>query len=245
MYFNRPLLYLSLFLLTLIGCKTDEGKTTSTDNPTLDKSYINFTTGKYIDYQLDSAIYYNDGATIIESTNIIREEIGRKFIDDAGNESYEILRYIYQADINQWSLTDVWAYKITSRSIDKIEENLRTINIAYPINPLSLWDGTSYIETTQKIPYTDRVAEIIQKYKGWNFFYENINKTFKVDETTYDNTITVIQVDNENEKNKIERRYSKEVYAKNIGLIYKTQMILDTQCSQSEYLTNGQPDFLK
>ena len=138
MNFNRPLLYLSLFLLTLIGCKTDEGKTTSTDNPTLDKSYINFTTGKYIDYQLDSAIYYNDGATIIESTNIIREEIGRKFIDDAGNESYEILRYIYQADINQWSLTDVWAYKITSRSIDKIEENLRTINIAYPINPLSL-----------------------------------------------------------------------------------------------------------
>ena len=52
MNFNRPLLYLSLFLLTLIGCKTDEGKTTSTDNPTLDKSYINFTTKKYIDYQL-------------------------------------------------------------------------------------------------------------------------------------------------------------------------------------------------
>ena len=62
---------------------------------------------------------------------------------------------------------------------------------------------------------------------GWNFQYQNVAQPFNVLYGTFNNTVTVLQIDDTSPPglsipaSTSKRNYSIEVYAQNIGLVYK------------------------
>ena len=68
-------------------------------------------------------------------------------------------------------------------------------------------------------------------YKDWNYKVTTVDTTLIVNGKTYADVIRVAQTDKENA---IERRLSEEFYAKDVGLILKRIMILNTQNVSSQ-----------
>lgn len=62
---------------------------------------------------------------------------------------------------------------------------------------------------------------------GWNYNYTDYKKSFNQDGVSFDNTVTVNEVDETQNDPETQptayayRTYSKEVYAYNVGLVYR------------------------
>ena len=104
-----------------------------------------------------------------------------------------------------WILSDIWWVKEINGNIYRVEENNNYVTLSNPIAKDKSWDGNAYN---------------YQRY--WDFTYENIAGTFN----QYSNTVTVIQIDQENE---IEKKYYREIFANDIGLVSRTRIDVKTQ----------------
>jgi hypothetical protein len=92
----------------------------------------------------------------------------------------------------------------------------------------SSWNGNAYINTAD---------QELQHFGNWNYRYESIGAAFNTGYKTYSNTVSVPAVD-EAQNNPddpalidayADRTLSKEVYAKDVGLVYRemTRWIYD------------------
>lgn len=217
----RPTFFLLLALsLLLINCQKE-----TESFPDFELSYFPTDSGHYVIYQVDS-IYYNDFDRTIDTVSLlIKEEIGGQETDNR-NQPYQRLNRYYKRDSSPWQLTKVWAIQIDDNLACRIENNQRYINLSFPLKINRQWDGIPYIrrDTVISIP-----GGSIDIYKDWDAFeIIELDGSYSYNGQSFDSVLTILQVD---KINNIERRYSLERYAKNYGLIYKEQLILDTQCN--------------
>lgn len=219
----RPTFFLLLALsLLLINCQKE-----TESFPDFELSYFPTDSGHYVIYQVDS-IYYNDFDRTIDTVSLlIKEEVGGQETDNR-NQSYQRLNRYYKRDSSPWQLAEVWAIQIEGSFAYRIENNQRYINLSFPLKMNRQWDGIPYIrrDTVISIP-----GGSIDIYKDWDAFeIIELDGSYTYNGQSFDSVLTVLQVD---KINNIERRYSLERYAKNYGLIYKEQLILDTQCNEN------------
>ena len=124
-----------------------------------------------------------------------------------------------------WVFDAVWAEQVVDQFAYRIENNQRYISLVFPAKLDKGWDGLVYLrrDTTISIP-----GGSIDVYKDWDDFeIVGLDEQALIEGVNYDSVLTVLRVD---KTNNIERRYSMEQYAKNIGLILRRDSILDTQC---------------
>ena len=187
--------------------------------------YAPMETGKFIQYRVDSIVYddYNNRADT--NSYEVKYLYGRQEMDAAGQEFYRYERYERGDSSQDWTLANVSAVQIDAYRLLQVEANQRLIKLVFPLSKGKTWDGLAYIrrDTTVEI-----VGGSINFYKDWNEFeYTATDNPMSINGLNFEATVTVLQAD---ANNLIERRFSKEIYAKNVGLIYKEQWILDTQC---------------
>jgi hypothetical protein len=207
-------------LLCLVSCK----KQTATLSLPQPNDYYPTDSGMVLIYHLDSTLTYNFGATLITKSYLLKDSIGGSFNDNAGCLSYLVYRFITDTLQTQpWQAAST--YYITPNASNKDIEvmddnNLRFIKLKEPVQNDFSWNGNAFIDTKSATsPY--------QYMDGWNYTYANVNMPFTVLKGTLDSTLTINQVDdgpdadNFDQSNYAERRYSVEVYAKGIGLVYK------------------------
>ncbi|MCH2046767.1 MAG: hypothetical protein MK212_21815 [Saprospiraceae bacterium] len=209
----------------------------------VDMSYAPLVPGTYIDYQVDSIIFSLDiqGDTF---THYVREEIDSMDYDNLGYPYYRLNRYERADTSLPWSLKYVWVMQHVNNQLHRVERNLRYINMTFPAELDITWDGLVFLRQDTVVPYTYTTTgneliprETINQFKDWDeFAYTAIDEPMSFNNLSFDNTLTINQVD---KINNIERRYATEIYAKDIGLIYKEMQILDTQCSDSTAFPNG------
>jgi len=70
----------------------------------------------------------------------------------------------------------------------------------------------------------------------WEYYYDSLHKPKLINNLSFDSTITVIQRDNENV---VEYQKVKEIYATDIGLIYKRHIDLDINLSNILDINSG------
>ncbi len=181
--------------------------------------------GKYIIYQVDSILYDEYNESVDTLSYQVKYEYSR-MEGDAADEPIYRLNYSHRSDSSQnWQLMQVFAAKNTDNQFQLVEDNQRLIKLVYPIEEGGAWNGLPFIRRDTSIEIR---GGSINLYKDWDEFrYEQVYASQIIGGVVYDSTITVIQVD---KTNNIERRYSRECYAKGIGLIEKEMWILDTQC---------------
>lgn len=212
-------LFILLGLIFLNSCnsKTEEYNPTKTDN-----YYYPIQIGSTWIYSLDSIIYDRKGLDVDTIKGLIKETILDSFIDITGTTNFTIERSNKKG--NNWVVSNIWSTSKNEGNVIRNEDNLKFIKMITPIEKNQSWDGNAYIDTENLI--VKIAGESIQMYNRWYYQYLDINKPETVGSITYDNVLTIQQVDNET---KLEKRYSLEKYAENIGLIYKKMIILNTQ----------------
>ena len=183
------------------------------------KDYYPLQIGQSITYNIDSTVYLNLSTEKTIHSYIIQDRVDAIISDNLGRPSYKIKRLVRSKnDTTKWN--DQMSYLITfnNKQVELIEDNLRYIKLQEPILNGFTWKGNSYINTIN-IPE-------FQFLNDWQYEYEKVKDDFSINGTTYPETITVNQQNDTlgkqgNKKFYYEVIYSKEVYAKKIGLIYK------------------------
>jgi hypothetical protein len=157
--------------------------------------------GHWILYDVDSTYYDGFTHTVRNYTFKINEKVESSFYDNQNRLTQRLERYKQLSDSTSWFLKDVWISNITSTTAEKVEENIRFIKLVFPINSSQIWDGNA-----------------LNSEGSMDYEYDNLFQPYTVNGVTYDSTVTVIEnVDS----NLISVKYMIEVYAKNVGLIFR------------------------
>jgi hypothetical protein len=149
----------------------------------------------------------------------LKEITTEEFLDNEGRLTYRIERYWRDDSNANWSVKDVWYSNKTTTTAEKVEENVRFTKLIFPINTSKYWDGNAF----------NNLGE-------WEYYYDSLHKPKLINNLSFDSTITVIQRDNENV---VEYEKVKEIFAVDIGLIYKSHIDLDINLSNILDINSG------
>ena len=206
---------LSLGFLILQGC----GKETDSLETELISDYYPLQVGKFITYRLDSTVYVNLNTVKEVHSYIVQDWVDAEITDNQGRKAYRIRRMMRSnTDTTIWTDNATFLVTPLDKSLEYLDNNLRFIKLQAPVRNDFTWKGNSYINS-----FTD---ETLQFLDNWEYFYENVGEPFTLGTVGFPETVTVEQqdevVNDPNDKTSIysiDRAY--EIYAKNIGLVYK------------------------
>lgn len=215
----RKSIFLACIVLTalLTACnKKDPFQTVPLEN------IMQLQPGKYIIYKLDSLNYVNFNRTLATTRYQAKDVVDAAITDNLGRPSWRVIRYLRDsASTNEadWKQNITYMITVTRSSVEVVEENQRYIKLMQPLREGFTWKGNAYINPES----FDATFSI----DIWDYTYANVYSPFVFnDGRTIDSTITVNQRDEilgdtSNPANFSVQNFSKEVYAPNIGLIYK------------------------
>lgn len=192
---------ISLLLIVFIfSCKKDK------EVITVDMGYNYFpqAVGNYVIYDVDSVIYDDFEHDTDYYSFRVKELTESIFIDNSGDTNYRIERYYKKYadsipyDSMQWTLKNAWFATANSTEAIRVEENLRLLKLIFPVELDKTWNGNAYNTNNE-----------------WVYKYSTVNEPATIGTFHFDSTLTTLY----DKTNLVERRYYKEVYAKNIGLV--------------------------
>lgn len=228
---KKYILFLFSAALFFTACKKE---IIPADEVELGKDYYPLAIGHYVEYDVDSIIY-NDFTKTTDTFKLqFRDEIESEFLDNEGRTSYVIQRYYRQDSTYTWTENKAYYATTTSFKLEIVENNLRFIKLVYPVKLNTRWYGNTYIPAASN--------EELKWYDSWDYKYENVGEPYSNGKLQFGNTLTVNEVDYTEGEPTISTdysayTYSKEVYAKNVGLVYRelTRWVYEPNANGSKY----------
>ncbi len=211
---------IAFFVITATSIFVACSKKNEEPNYELANDYYPMKVGNYIIYRMDSTNYVGYNLNPIKTTYYVQDKVESQITDNLGRPSYRIYRFIKKL------LTDpVWmpssTYYVTplANTIESVENNLRVVRLLNPIKDNNSWKGNTYIESSGQ--YSQ-----LQYLYDWEFQYQGFNTPKTYGTLSFNNTVTVKQVDEtsgilNNPNAPSDSSYSVETFAKGTGLVYK------------------------
>lgn len=174
------------------------------------KEFSPLNTGNYIIYKITEIKIDKPSNVYDTSIYFLKEIVDIPFIDNQGDTSYRIERYITDNEnLTDWQINCVWQAKLNDHSLQKVEENIRIVKIRFPIKKGLKWDGNLYNELPSKI-----------------YEISLLNTPYSIGNIRFDSCLVVLQ---DSSSSLIHKDFAVEVYANKIGLIYKESTCLNSQ----------------
>jgi len=223
---------LAFFVFTLYSCsKTEKYQTESLNE------FYPMQTGKYIIYQLDSLVYVAFGTRDTTIRYQVKYETDSLIQDNLGRSAYRVFRFIRKNENENWTPDATFMSIATNNQVEFVENNLRFIKLKSPIVNGFSWKGNSFIDTysaNSPVRYLD----------NWDYTYESVGESQLIGSNTIENCISILQRDEviglpDQPDSYSEINYSKEVYAKGIGLVYKKFNHKEYQPNNGGYVAEG------
>jgi hypothetical protein len=148
----------------------------------------------------------------------LKEQVAGTFTNQSGGIRYQLNRYKKMYDSLAWEFDSTWTVDMTSTNVVVVENNVPFVKLVFPILEKKKWDGNAFNVMSEEL-----------------YSYENVNQSTTLSENTYNSTVKVIH--NNNTDPIIGSDIRNEIYAENIGLIYKESIILH-YCTDNECLGN-------
>lgn len=216
--------YITLSLVALSACKEESFK----DEADFGYAYLPSDLDYWQEYEVDS-IFYDDvstPSTIDTSHFYIREYYESQFLNASGEENIRVEQYRKQNITDAWYLYQVGSVQVNANSFQRNFKDLRFLNLIFPIRQGVEWQGHSYIDAFDEasLEYLDP-----NKY-DWSYEYLEVDLPYNLSNFSFDSCLFVLQID---EENLFEKKYSKEIYARGVGLVEKEMIILNTQAPPS------------
>ena len=193
-------------------------------------TYFPLETGKYVVYRVDSIVYdfAPGGISRDSSGTFVKEITGDTLRDQSGQLLYRIERYERSSDTAQWQLVSIGTAGRSGGQAIRTENNLRFLKLIFPMDRRSEWDGNLWIDQAREI---EIAGERMRPFTNWLYEVDSIDVQAFIGPFVFDSTLLVTEAD---DKNIIERRYSRVRYAKHVGVVWREQWILDSQyCNQT------------
>jgi hypothetical protein len=231
---NRYITISIFVLLTLFSCK--KGEVADID---LGYDYQPLEVGFWVEYEVDS-FFFNDFTSTVDTYHYFRREyIESEFEDLNGDINYRLEQSIKLEENAPWVISYIGSYRQTAINLQKVEYDLRFIKLAFPPKLGKSWQGHSFINAINQpsLEYLDRTRF------NWLYTYKTVNQPLEIGGFSFENTAEIVQID---EENLFEKKFSKEIYAKNVGLISKEMLILETQAPPSgvTFIERAQKGFI-
>jgi len=201
------------------------------------EDYVQLEVGKYIIYRLDSMKFVN--LDTLKSSYQAKDVVEGQITDAMGRPSWRVVRYLRDVAGSQaWKESMTYMITPTRETVEVIEDNFRYQKLKLPVNEGFNWKGNTYISLFSNDPNWD-----YRFMDDWDYLYENVGEDFTTLMGEIPNTITVNQQDESlgfpnDPLGYSERNFAVEVYAKDIGLIYK-----DFLHSQYQPASGGNPAY--
>lgn len=200
-------------------------RTISTADAT--RNYFPLIYGKYITYDVDSVYYtFHPSAdttkpavgTKLETKCQLKYMVSDTFTDDKNRLSYIMDVYYRPYDGADWHPSRVILLTPTANSLLYTQDRTQYIKLTFPIAEGNNWQGNQYAEVNDTA---------FLYLKNWNYNYQNYHLNYFNGRVNFDNTVTVLENDENVNYQNVDsivagyRTYAKEVYAWNVGMIYK------------------------
>ncbi len=229
----------AFIILLLVSCKKENTSFTTTSV----NAYFPLGVGKLIIYDLDSTVFTNFNQTETVRHYQAQYKVQDSTTDNLGREGYTIYRYLRSDSTQNWTMDNVFTVFPTDNLVECIQDNLRFIKLAAPVDNGFSWKGNSYLAFD---PYRSYVFANPAFMEDWEYTYEDVNKPLTVGTETFDSTVTVLEVADSTGDPKVpgteyaEKTYSIEKYAKGVGLIYKDFIHWEYQAIDHTYKGFGE-----
>jgi hypothetical protein len=203
---NKPFRILLLALIPCAmlfdACKKDEVLQPEKEYP----GYFPAKVGSYIIYDCDS-LYYNSFTSLVDTYRFkIKELYESEYIDNAGRNAIRIERWKKEESANWW-LKDVWYTVKDTKQVEKGEEDVRMVKLVFPVKEDVEWDINALNSLGKR-----------------TVIYKDTHKPYSTGVLSFDSTVTVVNTD---PKNLVSEYRNTEIFAMNVGMIYKRFVDVD------------------
>ena len=176
------------------------------------KAYFPVSIGDYRIYNVTHLRFDQD--TITDSLAFqLRERVDTLFHNLAGEPTYKIIRSYRNDPEAQWRDDSVIMVTLSNSMVRRHANNLSLVKMVFPVTNNRTWDPNVY-----------------NTMEAGNAKYVNVDQPYVVNGQNFPNTATVMVNDFTSVINK---DFRQEVYAENVGLVYKNYEVL-------QYCNDGQ-----
>jgi len=206
----KYLIILSISFLVFTNCKKQEA------NPVVEMhyNYIPTTIGTWNTFEVTEITHTTTGAH--DTLNYYLKEVIAELISE---QNYRIERF-WKTNINDsWTIKDVWTREVTKSMYKQAEENIVFTKLIFPVKPDQFWNGNAF-NNKEELEYK----------------YTNTHNSYSINNLDFDESVTIIQQDN---TNAIEFQKAEEVYAKDVGLVFKSQIDLSINLFDPTDINDG------
>lgn len=203
-----------IVLFCLMGC-SEEPLPPQTERVGFD--YFPLQTGLFRTYDVEQI----DFSVITSDTSHfqLKELVVDSFLNAENDYTFILHRLSREDETTEWALDSVWTTRRTSTLAVVVENNVSIIKLVFPVASDKEWDGNSL---------NSRESEIFQ--------ITDLNLPLTLGDTTYNETLTVVQSDIED--NLITQDQREETFVRGIGLVQKDFVTLNF-CSRDDCLGQG------
>ena len=212
---SSPLLFICWF--ALISCGSSE--TTPAD---LSLDYFPLETGRFIIYDVTEQRFSLTAAPVI-STFQLKETVGTRYTDVLGQPAFRLQRFRRANAQANWQTDSLWTTRSNSRAAVRTENGADFVRLIFPAVERGRWNGNE-----------------LNRFGEDTYELRNVNKPYSVNAQAFAETATVLQ---QNDSTLVSQDKRVEVYARQIGLVYKETVQLQFCSSTPACVGKAQIDF--
>jgi len=189
--------------MPVLACGVEETAPIMPLEPTLGQSYFFLVEGKFIEYDVNEIRHH--GVDINDTFNYqLREEVKESFVNDKGDSSRIVFRYVRMSPLESWDLDSTWTARVNQDFAVSVENNKSFVKMLYPTVKGRTWDGNAFN------------TDVIDQYeiKTFNEFFSipnsliSFQKAMEITHNIEDDSVII-------------RDNRREVFADLVGLVYK------------------------
>jgi hypothetical protein len=200
-------------------------------------AYYPLQTGKYIDYQIDSLVYYAFGTRDTTISYQVRYQTDSLIQDNLGRPAYRIFRFIRKNENENWTPDATFMAISANNQVEFIENNMRFIKLKEPLLIGFSWKGNAFIDTYSAF-------SPVRYLDNWDYTYESVGQPETINGNTINQCVSIQQRDEiiglpDQPDSYSEINFSKEIYAKDIGLVYRKFNHKEYQPNNGGYVAEG------
>ena len=166
--------------------------------------------GQQLVYRIDSITYDGFTGRTDSVSYELMERIDTLIQDLESRPTYVVGRYVRPLRTTPWKLTGYYRANRFATTAERLESNVRYVKLAFPVVANRSWQGNQF--------NTDVPRE---------FRYTAVHQPRSFGRLAFDSTASVLQIDETLEG--FFKNYAAEVYATGVGMVSKTEEVLDYQ----------------